>query len=189
MEYLTKLNLGCGKNMMPGFVNVDKNGSPDVVHDLEVFPWPWEDSRFDEVVLSHVLEHLGETTDVFLGVMKELYRVSAPNAVIRIAVPHPRSDDFINDPTHCRAITAEMMSLFSKEQNRLWIDGGFSNSPLALHIDVDFKLTSIDLELDEPWRSQFSAKQVSQDDLAIAMRRYNNVVREIRMTLQVVKAG
>ena len=35
-----KLHLGSGHKKKDGYVNVDKVGTPDVLHDLEVFPWP-----------------------------------------------------------------------------------------------------------------------------------------------------
>ncbi len=140
-----KLNLGCGQNLLAGYVNVDKHGSPDVKHDLEVFPWPWATSSVDEVVLNHVLEHLGATADVFIGIMKELYRVCRPEGIVRIAVPHPRHDHFIGDPTHVRVVTPAMLSLFSKANCRRWAEQGAANSPLALYHDVDFAIVQRDV--------------------------------------------
>ena len=44
-----KLNLGCGHDHKEGYVNVDVSdlGNPDMVVDLEVTPWPWEDGIVD----------------------------------------------------------------------------------------------------------------------------------------------
>src|SRR5579859_5561149 len=73
---MIRLNLGCGQNKKEGYVNLDKydSFSPDVVWDLERFPWPFETSSVGEVALIHCLEHLGASADIFLGIMKELYR-------------------------------------------------------------------------------------------------------------------
>ncbi len=74
-----RLNLGCGFNKRDGFVNVDigEHCAPDVVHDLERTPWPWDDSAVGEIYMSHVLEHLGATTDVYFAVLREMYRYAA----------------------------------------------------------------------------------------------------------------
>ena len=60
MDSLLKLNLGCGQHHREGYINVDKYGSPDILHDLETFPWPWRDNSVKEILLYHVLEHLGQ---------------------------------------------------------------------------------------------------------------------------------
>jgi predicted SAM-dependent methyltransferase len=105
-----RLNLGCGNRKLQGWRNVDKvpDCSPDELVDLEQLPWPWPDNSVDEIFLSHVLEHLGQATDVYLGIIKELYRVCRDGATITIIVPHPRHDHFLTDPTHVRAVTAEV---------------------------------------------------------------------------------
>ena len=189
MAELKKLNLGCGPTLEPGYINVDKFGSPDVLHDLEVFPWPWETSSIGEIRLSHVLEHLGPTTDQYFGIIKELYRVCAHDARIRIWVPHPRSDDFLNDPTHVRAITIDGMALFSQTQNRLWLAQGNSNSPLGVYLNVDFELVAATYFLTEPWNTRLEQKELSQDDITTALRQYNDVAKSIYIELKVIKVS
>ena len=50
-----KLNLGCGKDYIDGWVNVDlyDDSKCDVVYDLEKFPWPWEDNSVSEILIKH----------------------------------------------------------------------------------------------------------------------------------------
>ncbi len=187
MNATIKLNLGCGQNLKPGYVNVDQYGQPDICHDLETFPWPWEDNTVSEVVLNHVLEHLGESRTVYLKIIQELYRICIPGATVHIAVPHPRSDDFLNDPTHVRAVTPAGLELFSKTKNREWVDSGFANSPLGLYLDVDFELLNINYSLEPGWAQKLNTGQCTQAEVYAALQQYNNVAKEIRMQLSVIK--
>jgi len=184
-----RLNLGCGLRRLSGYLNVDKAGEPDLLWDLERLPWPWEDGSVDEVVLHHVLEHLGERVDTYLGILREIYRVCRPGALVHVTVPHPRHDNFLNDPTHVRAVTPESLGLLSKAFCRDFQDQGAANTPLAFYLDVDFELTRVTFNLDEPWRSRYAAGEIDDAGLREAMARYNNVAREIVMELRVLKEG
>ncbi|HXD46871.1 MAG TPA: methyltransferase domain-containing protein [Pseudolabrys sp.] len=184
-----RLNLGCGNRKVPGWVNVDKVQAchPDQVVDLEQLPWPWADDSVEEVMLSHVLEHLGEDTKTYLGLIKELYRVCRNGAKIVILVPHPRHDFFLDDPTHVRTITPGGLALFSQKANRQWIASGAANTPLGIYHGVDFSIESVNLPLDEPWRTRHERKEIADDELQHAVRHYNNVVVEFQIVLRAVK--
>lgn len=182
-----KLNLGCGQNHLAGYVNVDRFGSPDVRHDLEQFPWPWETGSVDEVMFNHVLEHLGATTALYLGIIKELYRVCRADATVVVVVPHPRHEHYLNDPTHVRPITPEGLQLFSKALNRQWAEGRVANTPLGLYLDVDFEVVQAQIVLDEPWLSRLQGGAITQQGAMDAIRQYNNVARETKIVLRVVK--
>ena len=93
-----KLNLGCGKDIKDGYINVDSVKLPgvDIVHDLNKFPWPFKDDEFDEVYASHILEHLKDT----LKVMEELHRITKKTGVIKIKVPLVPGPAAFSDPTH-----------------------------------------------------------------------------------------
>lgn len=184
-----RLNLGCGYDRREGFLNVDKRGAcePDLVLDLEALPWPWPADSVDEILLKHTLEHLGRDPETYLGIVRELWRVSRNGATITIVVPHPRHDHFLNDPTHVRPVTPEGLMMFSKAKNREWVEKGIPNTPLGLHLDIDLEIVSVSLVPEEPWRGQFERGEIDRRQLADSARRFNNVVREVTVVLRSVK--
>ncbi|HYD70979.1 hypothetical protein [Azospirillum sp.] len=184
-----RLNLGCGNRKLDGFLNVDKFATcePDMVVDLEALPWPFETDSAEEIVMTHVLEHLGPLPEHFMGIIKELYRVAAPGAPIRITVPHPRSDMFLDDPTHVRPITPQLFSLLSKEDNRRTIAEGLANSPLGLYYDVDFRTLKVDFRLSPRWGTMMKSGEVDHNAIVAAMQSQWNVIDEVEITLEAVK--
>lgn len=185
-----RLNLGCGGDKREGWRNIDKFAilEPDEVVDLEHFPWPWPDGSATEVLLKHVLEHLGAETETYRRIIQELWRVCADGAEITVIVPHPRHDHFLNDPTHVRPITAAGLQMLSRKSNREWAEKGLGNTPLGLIWEVDFELVSVNMNPDEPWRGRLARGEISVDELQEAARQYNNVVSEVTIVLRAVKS-
>lgn len=184
-----RLNLGCGSQKMAGYLNVDRFGDPDLSLDLEQLPWPWANNSVSEIRLIHVLEHLGKTADIYLGIIQEMYRICQPGALIDIVVPHPRHENFLNDPTHVRAITPTGLRLFDQRLNREWIEKGLPFSTLGLHLGVDFEMISTHLKPSTFWYQRHPERPI---DEALFMQEslfLNNVVEEIAMTLKVIKPG
>lgn len=95
------LLLGCGKTRIPGAIGVDRtpiDGYVDVIHDLDITPYPFENNSASEIHLYHVLEHLHEP----LKKLEELHRILMPGGRLFIRVPHFSSMGAFSDITHIR---------------------------------------------------------------------------------------
>jgi len=184
-----KLNLGCGSVILKDFVNVDKFDfyKPNIIHDLEVFPYPFQDNSVDEIILSHVLEHIGQIPDVFNEIIKELYRICRNSSLINITVPHPRHDDFISDPTHVRPITLRSLSMYDQKLNKIWEEKNASNTPLGLIHNVNFQILSVNYVLDQRYQKLLNEKKIKENDLKEYSEKYNNVIKEINLKWKVIK--
>ena len=111
------LDLGCGANKEPGAVGLDRVASvnPDVVHDLETYPYPFEDATFDRVIMSHVVEHIGD----LVRLMEEIHRIARPGAIIEITTPHYSCSNSWTDPTHKQHLGFFSFEFFTGEQGRI----------------------------------------------------------------------
>ena len=114
MENLkTVLDLGCGKKKRPGTIGVDFSDrhDADVIHDLNVYPYPFEAESVDEIYLDNVLEHLDEP----MRVMEELHRICKNGASIKIIVPYFRSYWAYIDPTHQTFFTVDSFGYYDPD--------------------------------------------------------------------------
>ena len=81
-----RLHLGCGTNIQPGWVNIDREArAPGVVTDVDPAALPYPDGTVSEILAEHVFEHFSfsEEQEVWL----ELARVLHPGGVLTIEVP------------------------------------------------------------------------------------------------------
>jgi len=105
-------DLGCGTHKSPEAFGIDSVGlaGVDLVHDLQALPYPLPDGCADEVVLSHVLEHLADP----LPVMEEVWRIVRRGGRVLIRTPHYSGLYAWKDPTHRRAFTSESFHYFGE---------------------------------------------------------------------------
>jgi len=81
-----RLDIGCGGNKIPGctYLDVNPDVRPDIVHDLNQYPYPVEDNSFDEIYAKHIIEHLNDP-QAFLS---ELCRILKPGGTLFVETPH-----------------------------------------------------------------------------------------------------
>ncbi len=175
-----RLDLGCGLRRDPGYISVDVAASlePDFVWDLERFPWPWDDDSAEEIRMLHVLEHLGQDPKVFLGIMLEVHRVLEPGGLLRVHVPHPRSDTYLGNYQHVRPVTQLMMQQFSRKH-------GFSPE-IYLETGIDLDIVEVTNQPFPEWVQAVADGRRSIADLQRAEREQFNVVNEIRILMRKV---
>lgn len=80
-----KINLGCGKKILEGYVNVDcvSWNMVDKVFDLDNYPWPFKNDSADEFYCDNVLEHLD-----YHKAIKEIHRILKIWGQVTIKVPY-----------------------------------------------------------------------------------------------------
>lgn len=94
------INLGAGLEIKEGYINHDivNIKGIDITHDLNVYPWPWDDCSVDYILMKDVLEHL----DDIVKPINEIHRILKPNGSVKIRVPYWNSWCAYADPTHKR---------------------------------------------------------------------------------------
>ena len=113
LQKINILDIGCGNKKRPGAIGVDFNDrtDADVIHNLNIFPYPFEDAYFDEVYLDNTLAHL----DDVMRVMEEVYRICKPGGVVKIITPYFRSHYAFIDPTFKHFFTVQSFAFFDPD--------------------------------------------------------------------------
>ena len=186
---MKKLNLGCGFDYRPGYVNADnfEECNPDVLMNIEDTPWNFSDNEFDYVLLKHVLEHVGQSYLKFKSIMQELYRTTKNNGLIEIHIPYFKHDTYCSDPTHVRAFTLLTFQMMSKAQNDDWIKKKANYSMIAYDMGVNFEVAHAAQVYDNYWIQKESNGEVTREKLREMAAVQWNVVRELQVKLKVIK--
>ncbi len=80
-----KLHLGCGKKIIPGWLNCDKF-APDANIYLNAYrKLPFPTDTFRCIYMEHLIEHIH--TDKIPAFLSELFRVLQPDGILRITCP------------------------------------------------------------------------------------------------------
>ena len=97
LESNLKANIGCGRKVKDGWINLDKFPINEnvVFCDLDK-RIPLEDESCKEIMLDNVIEHVADIPFV----MAELCRCLAPKGELTVITPHFSSDSSFRDPTH-----------------------------------------------------------------------------------------
>lgn len=166
-----KVNLGCGRDIMAGAINLDRVQLPgvDVVCDLGKSQLPFDDDSIDVFYAYHLLEHLPNLLDV----VEELWRCAKPDGRLMVRVPHGASNDADEDPTHVRRFFEHSWGYFS--QPYYWrADYNYAG---------DWQCERIVLLVDaEKYGNSTDVNEVIQDAML-----YRNIVVEMRAELRAVK--
>lgn len=191
-----KINLGSGHKRFEGFLNLDDDTlcNPDYLINLEKDLLPFPDNSVDEVKAHHILEHIG---DNFIPLIQDIYRVCKHNAIVDIRVPHHLHEFYFADPTHKRPITVQMLSTFSKTNNKRDFESNGSYSGFAFKYNVDFEMIHYDFEYD-PFYLEMIQNVKNKKNAGILtpeeefaytrlMREATNVATEVVATLKAIK--
>lgn len=164
-----KISLACGQNKPKGFLGVDivKTKDTDIVHDLTVFPYPFDAKSVDEVECSHFIEHL--TGEQFMAFMDELYRIMKKGATAQLIAPYYSSMRAVQDPTHRQFISEANFLYYNKEWR---INNKLDHYPIKADFDFNYGYT-----FDQEWINR-------NDELRqFALKHYWNVVTDIHVQL------
>lgn len=132
---MSELLIGCGNQHFKKYwidrqeftsvtkIDHDPNCGADVLHDLNVVPWPLPDNEYDEAHAYEVLEHLGRQGDAksFFETFYEIWRVLKPGGLLFASVPMWDELWTWGDPSHTRVINRGSIQFLSQEQYRIQV--------------------------------------------------------------------
>lgn len=98
--------------------DIEPSHGCDVVHDLNITPWPFADNEFDEIHAYEVLEHLGQQGDAksFFAHFSEIWRILKPGGQLYASCPMWDSPWAWGDPSHRRVITKHSLVFLCQKE-------------------------------------------------------------------------
>lgn len=108
---LTKLNIGCGRDIRSGWINLDRVKLPgvDLVYNIEKVPLPFQTNSFESVLCRDIFEHIE-----YIPVLGEIHRILKKDGILTIRVPHFSSRRNFEDPTHKKMFSVRTFEFFIK---------------------------------------------------------------------------
>lgn len=93
-----RLNLGCGHKRREGWLNVDKLNTvaPDLLWDLDEYPYPLPENHFTDIHAGDIVEHLADIPRF----MRQTHALLAAGGELEITTPHFSCANSFTDPTH-----------------------------------------------------------------------------------------
>jgi len=86
---IRRLHIGCGTNILPGWLNSDAFPVPDhILHLDATVPFPFADGTLDCIFSEHMIEHISYPDGA--AMLRECHRVLKDNGKIRISTPDLR---------------------------------------------------------------------------------------------------
>ncbi len=128
------LDVGCGTNKTEGAIGLDSNPrtKADVIHDLGVVPYPFENNEFDAIISNHVVEHIPDV----MAFIHELYRIAKPGARIKLLTPHYTNPDWATDPTHRNHFNCYSFSTFTPERQVFDFYTEINLKPISVYVSL-----------------------------------------------------
>ncbi len=169
-----RLNVGCGRYGIPGWVNLDKFGyqRPAIVADLER-DLPFADNTFAVILASHVLEHVGDVVTV----VAELNRVLKPGGRLLIAVPYGWSDSGAANPFHRVRFTEHTFTHFLESTYT-----ELNSAGTGAHEGKRFgRWASVKVDL-VPY-PQWMERAATDPDFHVWRKRHINIIRELQAVM------
>lgn len=127
---MSELLIGCGSNHQKHIcvssqkdwtdlttLDFNPDHHTDVIHDLNILPYPFNENQFDEIHAYDVLEHTGAQGDwkFFFAQWNEFHRILKPGGIFCGIVPHYQSPWALGDPSHTRVVMIEQLGFLSQK--------------------------------------------------------------------------
>ena len=128
------LDVGCGVNKYEGAIGLDNNPrtGADVIHDLGLVPYPFEDNEFDFVISRHVVEHVPDV----VAFVEELWRITKPGGRIKLVAPHYTNPDWATDPTHKNHLNSYSFNSFIPERQVFDFYTDVKLKPISTYVSI-----------------------------------------------------
>jgi SAM-dependent methyltransferase len=188
----TNLNIGCAKNQLPGWHNLDMNPkvAPDIMCNLEETPlyawnheeaWFIKDNTYDCILASHVLEHIRN----FVPLMADLHRILKPGGALIVISPYASSFDAFEDPHHVRFFTERSFLMLDKS---VWETPGHAGSGATQgHEFKSWTFPRVSLVPYPEVLAELKDNGGTPDDLHHLARHQWNIIKELQVIMRAVK--